>query len=258
MTVPSCVRLIRADNPGPMTLDGTNTWLIEDGTRWAVVDPGPLLPEHLDALTDATDGRVSQILLTHGHPDHAEGAGHFAERVGAAIRATDPRHLRNAERLADQEVIQLAGSVLTVLSTPGHTGDSASFLLRADQEAGLFTGDTVLGNGTTVLMPPDGTLRDYLASLDRLEQVAMDLYRDGLDLSLLPGHGPLHLDAVPVIAYYISHRQERLDQIRAQIADGVTEAKEIVNAVYADVPESVKSAALLSVQAQLEYLAEVN
>lgn len=248
----SFARVIRADNPGPMTLEGTNTWLIRDGGSWVVIDPGPLLDPHLDALVAATDGRVSRILLTHGHPDHAEGAAHFAERVHAPLFAAAPD--RGMHPLDDEEQIVIDGGTLTVLSTPGHTGDSTSFLAQVGGEAALLTGDTVLGRGTTVVIPPDGRLADYLHSLERLEWIACDLHHREIPIALLPGHGPDHADAVPVIAYYLNHRQERLDQVRAHLREGITDPQELVARIYADVPENVRAAALVSLQAQLEYL----
>lgn len=243
--------LVRANNPGPMTLEGTNTWLIRDGSAFVVVDPGPLLDEHLERLEAATDGKVSRVLLTHGHPDHAEGAEEFAKRVGALISATD---LKFGERLFDGDVIAIDGGSLQVISTPGHTGDSTSFLLDCNDAVALLTGDTVLGRGTTVVIPPDGKLRDYLVSLDLLEEMANDFNAQNRSIALLPGHGPQHGDAAPVIRYYINHRQERLAQIQQALAAGITNPDQIVASIYADVPDDVKAAALVSVLAQLEFL----
>jgi glyoxylase-like metal-dependent hydrolase (beta-lactamase superfamily II) len=252
------IRLVRAANPGPMTLDGTNTWLIPDGRRWVVVDPGPLLDEHLDALVAATDGQVSRVLLTHAHLDHAEGADAFAQRVDATVFASPASADRlrefDIDVLGDEMELALENGTLTVLHTPGHTGDSTSFLARIGDEAGLLTGDTVLGRGTTVLMPPDGTLADYLDSLERLEWIASRLGHEGIPIALLPGHGPAHADGLSVITYYIDHRRERLDQVRTHLAEGVTDPLELVERIYSDVPDAVKGAALMSVQAQLEFL----
>ena len=247
-------RLVRADNPSPMTLEGTNTWLVRDGDAWVVIDPGPMLDQHLDSLESATDGRVSRVLLTHGHPDHAEGAALFASRVKAPLFAA--RADVGVEPFERDQEIGLASGSLTVLPTPGHTGDSTTFVARVGDQAALFTGDTVLGRGTTVLMPPDGTLGDYLESLERLEWIAAELHHQGLAMALLPGHGPAHPDALPVIAYYLDHRQERLEQIRMHLREGITDPHELVARIYADVPEAVKAAALLSLQAQLEYLSD--
>lgn len=249
MTAP--YSLVRANNPGPMTLEGTNTWIIRDGDAFVVVDPGPLLAEHLDEIEKVTDGKVSRILLTHGHLDHAEGAAEFAARVNAPINATDQSL---GEQIADGDVIAIGGGSIQVITTPGHTGDSTTFLVDAYDEVALLTGDTVLGRGTTVISPPDGKLRDYLVSLDLLEELATDFNAQQRSIALLPGHGPQHQDAAPVIRYYINHRQERLDQIRGAIASGVTDPVAIVASIYADVPDEVKAAALMSVKAQLEFL----
>lgn len=245
------MKLVRANNPGPMTLEGTNTWLIPDGRAFVVVDPGPLLSEHLEELERETDGRVSRILLTHGHLDHSEGARAFADRVGAPISAADTAF---GEPLQDGDVFTLASGVIQVLMTPGHTGDSTTFLLDTPDEVALITGDTVLGSGTTVLAPPDGRLRDYLASLDLLDEVAREFNQAGRAVSLRPGHGPSHPEVQPVIEYYINHRRERLEQIRSAMRDGVLDPQQIVDVVYADVPDAVKAAALMSVKAQVDFL----
>lgn len=245
------MKLVRANNPGPMTLEGTNTWLIPDGQGFVVIDPGPLMNDHLDQLEAETDGVVSRILLTHGHLDHSEGAKTFADRVGAPISAADTTL---GEPLKDGDVFTLASGVIQVVMTPGHTGDSTTFLLDTSDEVALFTGDTVLGSGTTVLSPPDGALRDYLVSLDLLDEMAQEFNQAGRAISLRPGHGPSHPEAQPVIEYYINHRRERLEQIRSAIRDGITEPQAIVDLIYADVPDAVKAAALMSVKAQLDFL----
>lgn len=245
-------KLVLADNPGPMTLEGTNTWLVPDGAAYVVIDPGPLSDPHLDAITEAAEGKVSRILLTHGHPDHAEGAFAFAARVDAPIFAAAPA--ADVEKFPDR--FDLEHGSITVLPTPGHTGDSTTFLAEVNERAALFTGDTVLGRGTTVLMQPRRALAEYLTSLEKLEWLASALNHRGIAVELLPGHGPTHADAVPVLAYYIDHRQERLDQVRALVLAGITEPMQLVERIYSDVPENVKAAALLSVQAQLEYLSD--
>jgi glyoxylase-like metal-dependent hydrolase (beta-lactamase superfamily II) len=135
---------------------------------------------------------------------------------------------------------------LTVL-TPGHSSDSVCLLLRADRA--LLTGDTILGRGTTVVAYPDGRLADYLDSLERLR----DLAAQDIDV-LLPGHGPVLDEPLVVVDYYLRHRRERLEQVRAALADGATDAKDVVRRVYADVDPVLWSAAERSVRAQLEYL----
>ena len=243
---------VLASNPGPMTLDGTNTYVLaEPGSAEAVVvDPGPPDPAHLDAVVASaeSDGRrVSLILLTHHHLDHSEGANALSARVGAPIRAADPSLCRDAERLVAGE-LAVAGLRLTVLPTPGHTADSVCFALVED--AALLTGDTVLGRGTTVVAHPDGRLADYLDSLDALtELIAEHALR-----TLLPGHGPVGADPGAAVAAYRAHRLERLEQVRAAVAAGATTAMAVVETVYADVDRSVWPAAEQSVRAQLDYL----
>jgi glyoxylase-like metal-dependent hydrolase (beta-lactamase superfamily II) len=240
-----------AANSGPMTLDGTNTWVLaEPGAGTVVVlDPGPSDPEHLDAIEAAVDGRrVGLVLLTHGHPDHAEGAAPLAERVGAPVAALDPAHRLGSQGLADGERIEVDGLLIEVVATPGHTADSLSFHLVAD--AALLTGDTVLGRGSTVVAHPGGRLGDYLDSLRRLVHLA----EESSAAYVLPGHGPALADPVGAVAAYLEHREARLQQVRDALAAGAVTADDVVAAVYDDVPREVWPAARLSVQAQLAYL----
>ena len=240
---------VLAPNPGPMTLDGTNTWVLGDGAgARIVIDPGPEDAGHLDAVIAASDGRIGQILLTHGHLDHSEGARRLHDMTGARVRALDPLHRRGGEGLGEGDVVSVGDVDIHVLATPGHTSDSLSFHLP---EAGaILTGDTVLGRGTTVVAWPDGDLGDYLGSL-----AALRLRAERAEASaILPGHGPVLRDPVTVIDAYLDHRRERLDQVRRAWEDGARTAEEIVDAVYSDVSESVRGAALLSTRAQLAYL----
>jgi glyoxylase-like metal-dependent hydrolase (beta-lactamase superfamily II) len=241
-----------APNPSPMTLDGTNTWIIaEPGSPSVVViDPGPEDEGHLRrvlAAATAEDRRVAGILLTHGHPDHAAGAARFAELTGAPVQAADPARRLGAEGFADGDVITAAGCELRVVATPGHSSDSVSLVLPAD--GALLTGDTVLGRGTTVIAR-DGNLGDYLRSLEALRELA-----EAAELRLLlPGHGPTLSDPIGVLDYYLAHRAERLDQVRSALAAGAKTPAEIVAMIYADVDRSVWPAAEWSVRAQLDYL----
>ena len=241
-----------APNPSPMTLDGTNTWVIaEPGSpSVVVVDPGPQDEGHLRrvlAEAVAGDRRVARILLTHGHPDHSAGAARFAELSGAPVQAADPAGRFGTEGLPDGDVITVAGCELRVVATPGHSADSVSLLLPAD--GALFTGDTVLGRGTTVIAR-DGNLGDYLRSLDQLRALA-----EAAELRLLlPGHGPMLTDPIGILDYYLAHRAERLDQVRSALAAGAKTPAEIVAMIYTDVDRSVWPAAEWSVQAQLNYL----
>ncbi|MEZ5118040.1 MAG: MBL fold metallo-hydrolase [Candidatus Nanopelagicales bacterium] len=244
---------VLAPNPGPMTLDGTNTWvLVEPGsTRAVVVDPGPDDPEHLGAVLAAVDALGAQVyltLLTHGHPDHAEGARTFAAMTGRPVRALDPAHRLGDEGLGEGDVVAVDGLEVRVLATPGHTDDCLTFVLPAD--AALLTGDTVLGRGTTVVAHPEGRLSDYLASLERLRSFS----RESAAERVLPGHGPALRDPAGLLAAYLEHREQRLQQVRAAVAAGAETAPEVVAVVYADVPRALWPAAELSVRAQLDYL----
>jgi glyoxylase-like metal-dependent hydrolase (beta-lactamase superfamily II) len=246
---------VLAPNPGPMTLDGTNTWILrEPGADVAlVVDPGPADEGHLARVrsaVEATGARVHGVLLTHGHLDHSEGAVRFAELCGpgVGVRALDPAYRLGSEGVGEGDVVTAGDLVVRVIGTPGHTSDSLSFLVPAD--ASLLTGDTVLGRGTTVVAHPDGVLAAYLDSLERLR----DLAEAGAVASILPGHGPVLPDAVSVLRQYQAHRQERLEQVRSALAAGATTPREIVEQVYADVDPVLWAAAELSVRAQLDYL----
>ena len=240
---------VLAPNPSAMTLEGTNTWLlIEPGSTDAVVvDPGPLDEQHLRRVLDLAalrGARVALTLLTHGHPDHAESAARFAELTGAPVRAIGTGH----DDLSDSDWLSVGGLDLAVVATPGHTSDSLSFLLAA--ENALLTGDTILGHGTSVVAWPDGELAAYLLSLQRIEALtgSREVTR------ILPGHGPTVPDAAAVVRYYLEHRQVRLEQVREAVAAGATGADAVVEMVYADVPHEVWPAARLSVLAQLDYL----
>ncbi|MGW1010592.1 MBL fold metallo-hydrolase [Streptomyces termitum] len=246
---------VLAPNPSAMTLDGTNTWLLsEPGSDLAVVvDPGPLDEGHLRrvvATAEEAGKRIALTLLTHGHPDHAEGAGRFAELTGTAVRALDPALRLGDEGLGEGDVVAVGGLELRVVATPGHTSDSLSFHLPADRA--VLTGDTVLGRGTTIVAHPDGRLGAYLDSLRRLRSLTVD---DGVH-TVLPGHGPVLEDARGALEFYLAHRAARLAQVEAAAADGHLTAPEVVAHVYADVDRSLWPAAELSVRAQLEYLRE--
>ena len=245
-----------APNPSPMTLDGTNTWLIAEpgSSAVVVVDPGPDDEGHLGrvhAAAIAGDRRVAKILLTHGHLDHSAGAARFAALTGAPVQAADPAHRLGPEGLADGDVVTAAGCELRVVASPGHSADSVCLLLPAD--GALFTGDTVLGRGTTVIAG-DGNLGDYLRSLAQLRDLA-GVREAGL---LLPGHGPILTDPLATLDYYLSHRRERLDQVRSALAAGAKTPAEIVAMIYTDVDPSVWPAAEWSVRAQLDYLARAD
>jgi glyoxylase-like metal-dependent hydrolase (beta-lactamase superfamily II) len=228
-----------APNPGPMTLEGTNTWVLRaPGGRSVVLDCGPLLDDHLEAVAAAaTEGgrEVGAVLVTHHHLDHAEGLPRFAEKTGVALTP-----------VGEGDVVTVDGLTLQVLATPGHTADSVTFLDADDGT--LYTGDTLLGRGTTVVAHPDGRLGDYLDSLARLAGIDAQRIR--------PGHGPVVTDVAGWITYYRQHREHRLQQVRDARAAGASTAAQVVETVYADVEEVLWPAATLSVLAQLAYLDE--
>ncbi|WP_300015151.1 MBL fold metallo-hydrolase [Pseudonocardia sp.] len=242
--------VLLADNPSPMTLEGTNTWVLRaPGVEGCVVvDPGEDEIGHLERV--AAQGPVALVLLTHRHHDHAGGAARFAALTGAPVRALDPSLVLGSEALGEGDVVAAAGVELRVVTTPGHTSDSVSLLLDGPGAAqAVLTGDTILGRGTTVIAPPDGALGPYLHSLRRLAELAPGT-------AVLPGHGPELPDAPAVAAAYLAHREERLEQVRhalTRLGSGAT-ARQVVELVYADVDESLWPAAEWSVQAQLAYL----
>lgn len=237
--------VLLADNPGLLTLDGTNTWVLRGplSDELVVVDPGPDDDEHLARV--AALGGIALVLISHRHGDHTSGIDKLVALTGAPVRAADPQFLRrDGETLTDGEVIDVAGLTITVLATPGHTADSLSFVL----DDAVLTADTVLGCGTTVIDKEDGSLADYLESLHRLRGLGRR--------TVLPGHGPDLLDLEAIASGYLLHRHERLEQIRAALRDLGDDAtvREVVEHVYLDVDEKLWNAAEWSVQAQLDYL----
>lgn len=246
------VKIIRADNPGPMTLDGTNTIMVGDPARGSVViiDPGPNDDRHLRRVLDAA-GTIAEIVITHRHADHCAGAPVLAELAGCPVLASGETVRIGKRGLVDGDRLEVAGAALRMIATPGHTSDSYSILIMGeDGTARLATGDMVLGRGTTVIMHPDGDIGSYLASLETM----INIVREHNVVEILPGHGPVVTDPAGVLAYYRQHRLERLDQVRAAIAQGARTPADVVRIVYTDIDDAVRPAAELSVAAQLAYL----
>jgi glyoxylase-like metal-dependent hydrolase (beta-lactamase superfamily II) len=252
---------VLAPNASPMTLDGTNTWVLHDpsSSRSVVVDPGPLDDGHLSEVA-ARAGDVAVVLLTHHHLDHAESARAFGERVGCGVRALDTAYRLGDEGLVEGDVVAVGDLEVHVVATPGHTSDSLSFVVPGERT--VLTGDTVLGRGTTVVAHPDGELGAYLGSLERLRALA-----EAHDIEAIwPGHGPVIDQALPVLDHYLRHRRVRLEQVREALRalhaaarddvplDHDTLPHRIVEIVYADVDPVLWPAAELSVLAQLDYL----
>jgi glyoxylase-like metal-dependent hydrolase (beta-lactamase superfamily II) len=222
------IERLTANNPGPMTLEGTNTYVVGRDPA-VVIDPGPDDPEHIAAVRTAAEARggIGTVLLTHGHGDHSDGV----EALG--VEPTRP---------ADGETV--AG--LQAIATPGHAEDHLCFLLP---EAGAcFTGDLILGEGSTIVGPRDmgGSLLDYMRSLERLQR---------LDLKVLyPGHGPEVHDPQAKIAEYIEHRMMRERRLVAALERGERSRSALLDEVWDDVPAELRAAAAVAMQAHLEKL----
>jgi glyoxylase-like metal-dependent hydrolase (beta-lactamase superfamily II) len=234
------IALVQADNPGPFTLQGTNTWLVGRGPCW-VVDPGPDLAAHLEAvLADAADrGGIGGIAVTHDHDDHVAAAAELRRRAG------DPPV--GAARFAGADVRLGDGDAfgpLRVIATPGHAPDHLAFVAgRA-----LFSGDAVLGHGSVFVWPDPGALRGYLAALERLAT---------LDLAVIcPGHGPLVLDPAAKLAEYVAHRRDRELRLVHALERGRRGVGELLDAAWSDVPSALRPAAAVTLAAHLDKLGE--
>ncbi|MDH6196442.1 glyoxylase-like metal-dependent hydrolase (beta-lactamase superfamily II) [Mycobacterium frederiksbergense] len=243
--VTNTASVLLCDNPGLMTLDGTNTWVLRGpgSDEIVVVDPGPDDAAHIARIAGL--GTVALVLISHKHEDHTGGIDKLVDLTGATVRSVGSGFLRGlGGPLTDGEVIDAAGLRITVMATPGHTVDSLSFVL----DDAVLTADTVLGRGTTVIDTEDGSLRDYLESLHRLQGLGAR--------RVLPGHGPDLADLREVTAMYLAHREERLGQVRAALRELGEDAgaRQVVEHVYTDVDQKLWDAAEKSVQAQLDYL----
>ncbi len=230
---------VLAPNPDVYTLEGTNTWVVGDDPS-LVIDPGPDIREHLEEIAREA-GRVGAVIVTHDHPDHAPGAVGFAASVGAPLFAF---RLKGAERLRDGQVVSAGRVEATAVHTPGHTADHVAVWL--EPEGALFTGDAVLGRGTSFIDPSEGDLSKYLASLRKMAALG--------PRTIYPGHGPIVLDAREKLEEYLAHRAEREEQVQSALADGLRSVGEIVQRIYADYPRDVRPLAAGSVLAHLKKL----
>ena len=243
------VTAVLAPNPGPLTGPGTNTYVVgRDET--VIIDPAHEDEDFLTAVLRAA-GRVGSVLLTHRHSDHVGGAAELCARTGARLRAFGdvPAGGAPVTPLADGEAVSVPGAALTAVHTPGHASDHLCFVL--DQESGdrraLFSGDTVLGEGTSMIAPPDGDMRSYLGSLQRLLGLGID--------RIYPGHFRPLDHGTSVLRHYIAHRLEREKAVLSALAAGPSSPEEIVERVYAGTPEALHAPAAASVLAHLEKLA---
>jgi glyoxylase-like metal-dependent hydrolase (beta-lactamase superfamily II) len=231
---------VLAPNPGPFTLDGTNTWIV--GARPSlVIDPGPALEDHVDAVSREADP-IGAILLTHHHSDHASAARSLGSKSGAPVLAFRP--MAGERRLRDGEVVLGGGVRLRAVHTPGHTSDHVVF---HDLDTGaLFTGDAVLGRGTSVISPPEGDMAAYLRSLAAMRRIDPGI--------IYPGHGPAVWAARSKLDEYLEHRAERERQILEALRAGPKTPADLVALIYVDYPEEVHGAAAGSVLAHLNKL----
>lgn len=237
------IRSITAPNPGPLTLDGTRTWILGDST---VIDPGPADESHVEAILAAAPV-LRLILITHRHADHAPAAVPLKRRTGAQVFA--PREVLSDadvdQRLAGGETIDLGETTIEVIATPGHTSEHVCFLTA---EGDLFTGDTILGFGTTAIFPPDGHMGDYLRSLRIL--------RSRSPRRIHPAHGPTRDDAAALIDEYIAHRLERERQIMSALREGDRDVHAMRLRIYPDLDPRLHGAAEIQLTAHLIKLME--
>jgi glyoxylase-like metal-dependent hydrolase (beta-lactamase superfamily II) len=231
---------ITADNPGPFTLQGTNTWLVGRDPCF-VVDPGPLMEAHLErVLFDAADrGGIGGIALTHDHPDHVEAVPELRRRAGG-VPVAAARYERADVRLADGDVF----GQLRAIATPGHAADHLAFVAGG----ACFSGDAVLGEGSVFIWPDPGALRGYLEALQRLRALELTV--------ICPGHGPVVLDPAAKLDEYLAHRLERERRLVAALEVGLRTADELLDRVWSDAPAALRAAATVTLAAHLDKLDE--
>ena len=266
VAVSPLVRRLVAPNAGPMTFRGTCTYVVGHG-EVAVIDPGPDLPQHIDTLlASLAEERVAQILVTHTHRDHSPGARLLKARTHAPITGCAPYNPAKPPRdteiaavwasndgdhrpdriLADGEVLDGSGFVLQAVATPGHTMNHLAFALP--QERALFSGDHVMAWSTTVVSPPTGAMRPYMASLEKLR------LRD--DMIYWPGHGGPVRDPQRFLRALLHHRPQRDHASPARLGGGDRTIDELVASTYEKLDSRLRHAAAMSVLAHLEDLCE--
>jgi glyoxylase-like metal-dependent hydrolase (beta-lactamase superfamily II) len=257
------VRRIVANNPGPFTYTGTGVYIIGSG-EVAVIDPGPAIAEHETALDAALEGeQVSHVLVTHHHLDHSPLAHTLAKKHGAHVYAMSPPSVlpeggevrmeagddagfKPDMEIEDGDVFTGPDWTLRALHTPGHTSNHVCYAL--EEEHTLFSGDHVMGWSTSVVSPPDGSMGDYIAQLERIRAMAFDIIR--------PTHGPAIEAPQPFLDAYIEHRRVRERQILAEMSAGKTDIRAMVESMYADVDKRLHPAAAHSVLAHMIHLVE--
>lgn len=242
--------IVRADNAGPMTLDGTCSYLV-GGSRLVLIDPGPDDAEHLSRLVRATADRpVVAVLLTHAHADHSglasDAAREFGSRILASAETLERTGLDGCALVDGQRTSAGADVELVALHTPGHSTDHVTYL--SETEHWLFTGDLVLGVGSSAILHPDGNISACMASLSKLHALR--------PTRLLPGHGPPVDDAMGRLTEYRAHRLEREQQILGALGAGARSVTEIRAAVYDPLPAGLEWAAEASIAAHLAALAD--
>tara|TARA_R110002020_G_scaffold75315_16_gene191816 strand:+ start:25009 stop:25830 length:822 start_codon:yes stop_codon:yes gene_type:complete len=251
VSVSRSILRLTASNGDDYTLAGTNTWIVlsPDGSEAVIVDPGPAEPDHERAIHRAVRGRrVRAIVLTHFHDDHSDLAPALHDALAAPVLARDQRLALGAGPIEEGYTPRYGAVPISVVSTPGHTHDSISVLVRTD--AALLTGDTFLGGAPTMIDYPDGDLGDYLRSLESMLELARTLPLR----YLLPGHGDASADPVGALSAYIRHRRVRLEQVAVHHRAGRNDADDIVQRIYPTVNDMLRPAALQNVQASLAYL----